>query len=285
MRERIIRIPLLILLLLLNLGLLIANVNSRIQRYSVSPQEMEQVQKLYEDSGIDFKAQPSMRGKQRSALEIGPADLDAMVQEFLGDREYSLTYIYGAKTQYNAGSTVLIADWDSHSISYRDTEVVSEDAKEPWRNVLTEEEQLMLETVAMRFAQRWMGENVLITSWTRSGDTLTVNFAQMEDQEVYYFNSMQVVVLRGGIQSAELSYWKVLGSGETVDAMPMDEMLYRALDAILYSEHTRAEEDTVNDILDGYSLETVYGDRGLAMPTMTMIMESGKQFVLSYCHE
>ncbi len=285
MREKVIRIPLLILLLLLNLALLIANINSRIQRYRVNPQEMDRVQAMYEDNGISFKKQPSSLRRLQSSLEIGPADLDAMVQDFLGNKEYSLTYIYGAKTQYNAGSTILIADWESHSISYRDTEVVSEESLESWKNVLTEEEQLMLETVAMRFAQRWMGEDVLITSWTRSGDTLRVTFAQMDDEEVYYFNSMTVVVLRSGIQSAELSYWRILGNGDPVDAMPMDEMLYRGLDDILSSDRGRTETDTVNDILNGYTLEAVYGDTGLAMPTMTMIMDSGKQFVLSYCHE
>lgn len=292
LREKIIRIPVLILLISANLILLFTYIYENVSALRVNAQQMEQVLDLYKEVNITFRQQPSGALKRFKALALEPADLDAMVQSFLDDADFDLTYIYGAKTQYNSGSMVLIADWEDHSIAYRNTAIGSKEQEEPWRQVvLSDEQRLMLETVARKFAQRWLGNDVIATGWVRSAETLTVTFAQVASGVIYYFNAISVTVVQEGVQSAEIQYWSVQGDGDEVDTMPIDEMLYLQLKTIRQQTMNvlggmgEKQGDTVLSIMNGYSIEVMDGDTATALPTMTMLMESGKQWRRSYCHE
>ncbi|MCF0135447.1 MAG: hypothetical protein HUJ69_03390 [Lachnospiraceae bacterium] len=283
MRKRIIYIPVLTALIGVNLVLLIMLVGEKQGTSRVGTRELARVVAMYEEAGITFRAQPSAFSGVHEELILGSADLDSMVLDFLEGAQYSMTYIYGAKTQYNSGSAVLLADWDRHSISYKDSGVMPEQSDMSLQPVLTEEEQLMLEAVARRFAQKWLGEDVIAVGWTRSGSTLTVSFAQIVDERIYFFNSASVTVIREGIQAAEISYWEAGSYGDVRETLPMDEVLYRLLQDI--RSKNQGQTDEVRTLMDGYVIDSMDGNRAVAGPTLTLIMESGKQYRSSYCHD
>ena len=287
MREKWIRWPILILLILLNAGLFVFYLTERRGANTASVQEINRVVDLYGQEDITFKKQPAGTVSPRTILTLGSADLDQMVIDYLQGADYDLTYIYGAKVQYNSDSLVIIADWDDHSITYRDN--LADDNPEGiiWGRVLSEDEQLRLETAARTFAQKWLGDSVVVTSWIRSGEILTVTLCQVREDQIYYFNNAEVTVNRKGISEARIEYWNVVGENAGVDPIPMDEMLYAALNMIKSDENMirRNTGDQVISLTDGFEILSYEGEEITALPCLTLVMESGRQFHLSYVRE
>jgi hypothetical protein len=288
-RVRKLQIILIVWLLCLNLVLGLYSAVEKRQADEISTSQLDRILDLYRDNGITFQKKPSRRIVSWRALQLGPADLDGLVRDFLGDLPYEQTFIYESRAQYVSDDRTITVDWSQHSISYQDLSIApSGSARVSGSSIpqgsLTPQETMMLEEIGRRFAARWLGENVFLQSSVPRGNYLDMTFCQMDEGRIYYFNRIRLSVSQKGIGTASMVIWDVTGRGEKLDTMPADEMLYAQLSDILAEgqEDGTKITDTVTGIYDGYEIEEQTDQKATAVPDQTLVLSSGKTVRLSY---
>ena len=154
MRVRKLQIILIVWLLCLNLVLGLYSAVEKRQADEISTSQLDRILDLYRDNGITFQKKPSRRIVSWRALQLGPADLDGLVRDFLGDLPYEQTFIYESRAQYVSDDRTITVDWSQHSISYQDLSIApSGSARVSGSSIpqgsLTPQETMMLEEIAL----------------------------------------------------------------------------------------------------------------------------------------
>ena len=171
MNERRMGRVILILLILLNLILLGYYLYQQINVNWVPAERIAQVEELYKKSGIEIQTEPDRRNRQYPLLEVGEANLDQMVEDFLKE-PYEKTYIYGSEVQYVSEHLLIITDRKEHKISYQDRSKEAETLQyhgvsvEDWARqsrISMEEAEGIMEEKAKDFAHKWLGEDISLS--------------------------------------------------------------------------------------------------------------------------
>ncbi len=291
MNERRMGRVILILLILLNLVLLGYYLYQQISVKWVPMERIVQVKELYQKSGIEIQTEPDRKNRQDPLLELGEANLDQMVEEFLTE-PYEKTYIYGSQVQYISENLVIVTDRQAHKITYRDQSLESEAMQhkgmsvEDWarqQRVTLEEAESLMEDKAKDFAHKWLGEDISLTKLEKISDGYLYSFHSVREERILYFNTLQVFVSFGEVASAELSYWEVTGeTDDTYVLLPIDEILYAMLGNIR-AEMEEGQKDEVVKIMDGYHIEKSddQHEQIKAVPSITIVLKSGKEYVMT----
>jgi len=283
MKGKLIQTLVLILLVVLNLILLGLYITELRSTRIITQESVDRVISLYRSENLSFEAEISRTEENREALSLKAADLDGMVIRYLGEAEYNRTYIYGNKIQYRSGTCVLLADWSAHNITYRDSAFgEQEEAYTP--QTLTTQEQEMLQAAGRHFAQQWLGDDIMMMSWARSGRVLTLTFCQLQGENLMYFNKVVVTLVPGGVRSAEIQYWDLDSEETKIDSKPIDELLYQMLPEISsdLARSMERETDTVTQLVDGYEIVSYSRDKAIAYPNLTVVLGSGLYYHLRY---
>lgn len=275
MKWKWITVPVIILLIGMNLLLLIFYLVENRRSYTLDSEEIERITAIYEEEGITFAETPSAKVSKRKVLTLTDYDLDKLATTFLegnslGGKEYDLTYIYGSKVQYTAGSIVISTDRENHRITYRDNEVLERGPLEE----LTQEQQQMLASAARVFAAKWLGEDVMQVSCVTTGAEMNIRFCQMLGEEAAFFNYADVIITARGISQAQIQYFDYQDK-ETARSLPVDELLYMLLGKV--AEQSKGEGGVVKEIVWGYEIDR---QSGLAYPDLTLVMSTGELFTL-----
>ena len=283
MKGKLIQTLILILLIGLNLTLLVLYLVELRRTRLVTQEAVDRVVALYEAEQVEIHTEIPQTVKRREAIALRAADLDGMVVRFLGDAEYSRTYIYGNKIQYRSGTAVLMADWGAHNINYRDSAYEENVESSGSDGELTEAEREMLMAAGRRFAEKWLGEDIMMMSSSGVGQVLTMTFCQLQEGELMYFNRVSVTLVPGGVRLAEIQYWDV-DSGETkIESKPIDELLYQMLPQVSADmKRLQVESDSVEEMLDGYEIISYTRDTAIAYPNLTIVLGSGRYYHLRY---
>ncbi len=283
MKGKLIQTLVLILLVVLNLILLILYLVELRSTRMITQESIDRVVALYEAENLSFEAQIGRTVKSRETISLKAADLDGMVTKYLGSRDYNRTYIYGNKIQYRTETLVLLADWSAHSISYRDSAFEKTEEESP-PHKLTAQEQEMLMAAGRRFAQQWLGEEVMLMSMVGTDGVLTMTFCQLQSGELMYFNKVAVTLVPGGVRSAEIQYWDIDSEQTRIESKPVDELLYQMLPEICadLAKSPDRESDTVEELIDGYEIISLSRDTAIACPNLTLVLTSGNYYHLRY---
>lgn len=291
MNERRMGRMILILLILLNLVLLGYYLYLQISANWVPMERIVQVRQLYQKSGIEIQIEPDRKNRWDPLLELGEANLDQMVEDFLTE-PYEKTYIYGSQVQYISENLVIVTDRQAHKITYRDRSLETEAMQhkgisvEDWarqQRVTLEEAESLMEDKAKDFAHKWLGEDISLTKLEKISDGYLYSFHSVREERILYFNTLQVFVSFGEVASAELSYWEVTGeTDDTYALLPIDEILYAMLGNIR-AEMEEGQKDEVVKIVDGYHIEKSNDqhEQIKAVPSITIVMKSGKEYVMN----
>ena len=279
MSQRTVRWLILGLLLGLNLMLLIYQFSSSRAEEMVSGEQMEAVFKLYRQDQVTFSEMPDGSNPVFYYLRLSTADVDRMAERFLEGESYDKSYIYGSKVQYKHGSVTLLSNRPQHTLTYTNDAITEWEAPPG----LAEEELItMLQPVARRFAENWLGE-VYLSEWRKDVYGYRFVYRQLKNGLIYYFNSISLVVTMDGVKAAVLTVWDVDEQTERVESLPADEMLYAGLRKIL--EQGEAPGN-VSRIYDGYIIGSVAGAAGaeeaVAVPVQTLIMDTGRSITTRY---
>ena len=291
MNERRMGRVILILLILLNLILLGYYLYQQINVNWVPAERIAQVEELYKKSGIEIQTEPDRRNRQYPLLEVGEANLDQMVEDFLNE-PYEKTYIYGSEVQYVSEHLLIITDRKEHKISYQDRSKEAETLQyhgvsvEDWARqsrISMEEAEGIMEEKAKDFAHKWLGEDISLSKVVKTSEGYVYRFYAMREQMVLCFNELQVCVSYGEVTSAQLTYWDVVEEAdETYVLLPIDEILYAMLGNIK-ADMEEGQKDEVVMIMDGYHIEKSDGtqEQIKAVPSIIVVLKSGKEYVMN----
>ena len=282
MNRRVVRWMILGSLLLLNLLLLIYSWQKARQERQISQDQMDAVLQLYEEKGVTFTEVPDGSNPSFTALELKTADVDQMAEKFLDKESFDKSYIYGSKVQYNSGSITLLTNRPAHTITYTNEAIKSWEAPED----LSEEDLIsMLQPLARRFAEQWLG-NVFLSEWRQDANGYRFIYRQLENDRIYYFNSISLLVTMDGVKTAVLTVWDVSSEGKSLVTLPKDEMLYAALTKIT---ELREAPGNVERMYDGFVIDstgkTGSDETAVAVPVQTMILSSGRTVTIRYSGE
>ena len=291
MNERRMGRVILILLILLNLILLGYYLYQQININWVPAERIAQVEELYKNSGIEIQTEPDRRNRQYPLLEVGEANLDQMVEDFLNE-PYEKTYIYGSEVQYVSEHLLIITDRKEHKISYQDRSKEAETLQyhgvsvEDWARqsrISMEEAEGIMEEKAKDFAHKWLGEDISLSKVVKTREGYVYRFYAMREQMVLCFNELQVCVSYGEVTSAQLTYWDVVEEAdETYVLLPIDEILYAMLGNIK-ADMEDGQKDEVVMIMDGYHIEKSDDtqEQIKAVPSIIVVLKSGKEYVMN----
>lgn len=291
MNERRMGRVILILLILLNLILLGYYLYQQINVNWVPAERIAQVEELYKKSGIEIQTEPDRRNRQYPLLEVGEANLDQMVEDFLNE-PYEKTYIYGSEVQYVSEHLLIITDRKEHKISYQDRSKKAETLQyhgvsvEDWARqsrISMEEAEGIMEEKAKDFAHKWLGEDISLSKVVKTSEGYVYRFYAMREQMVLCFNELQVCVSYGEVTSAQLTYWDVVEEAdETYVLLPIDEILYAMLGNIK-ADMEEGQKDEVVMIMDGYHIEKSDDtqEQIKAVPSIIVVLKSGKEYVMN----
>ena len=291
MNERRMGRVILILLILLNLILLGYYLYQQINVNWVPAERIAQVEELYKKSGIEIQTEPDRRNRQYPLLEVGEANLDQMVEDFLNE-PYEKTYIYGSEVQYVSEHLLIITDRKEHKISYQDRSKEAETLQyhgvsvEDWARqsrISMEEAERIMEEKAKDFAHKWLGEDISLSKVVKTSEGYVYRFYAMREQMVLCFNELQVCVSYGEVTSAQLTYWNVVEEAdETYVLLPIDEILYAMLGNIK-ADMEEGQKDEVVMIMDGYHIEKSDDtqEQIKAVPSIIVVLKSGKEYVMN----
>ena len=291
MNERRMGRVILILLILLNLILLGYYLYQQINVNWVPAERIAQVEELYKKSGIEIQTEPDRRNRQYPLLEVGEANLDQMVEDFLNE-PYEKTYIYGSEAQYVSEHLLIITDRKEHKISYQDRSKEAETLQyhgvsvEDWARqsrISMEEAEGIMEEKAKDFAHKWLGEDISLSKVEKTSEGYVYRFYAMREQMVLCFNELQVCVSYGEVTSAQLTYWDVVEEAdETYVLLPIDEILYAMLGNIK-ADMEEGQKDEVVMIMDGYHIEKSDDtqEQIKAVPSIIVVLKSGKEYVMN----
>ncbi len=291
MNERRMGRVILILLILLNLILLGYYLYQQINVNWVPVERIAQVEELYKKSGIEIQTEPDRRNRQYPLLEVGEANLDQMVEDFLNE-PYEKTYIYGSEVQYVSEHLLIITDRKEHKISYQDRSKEAETLQyhgvsvEEWARqsrISMEEAEGIMEEKAKDFAHKWLGEDISLSKVVKTSEGYVYRFYAMREQMVLCFNELQVCVSYGEVTSAQLTYWDVVEEAdETYVLLPIDEILYAMLGNIK-ADMEEGQKDEVVMIMDGYHIEKSDDtqEQIKAVPSIIVVLKSGKEYVMN----
>ena len=291
MNERRMGRVILILLILLNLILLGYYLYQQINVNWVPAERIAQVEELYKKSGIEIQTEPDRRNRQYPLLEVGEANLDQMVEDFLNE-PYEKTYIYGSEVQYVSEHLLIITDRKEHKISYQDRSKEAETLQyhgvsvEDWARqsrISMEEAEGIMEEKAKDFAHKWLGEDISLSKVVKTREGYVYRFYAMREQMVLCFNELQVCVSYGEVTSAQLTYWDVVEEvDETYVLLPIDEILYAMLGNIK-ADMEEGQKDEVVMIMDGYHIEKSDDtqEQIKAVPSIIVVLKSGKEYVMN----
>ena len=291
MNERRMGRVILILLILLNLILLGYYLYEQININWVPAERIAQVEELYKNSGIEIQTEPDRRNRQYPLLEVGEANLDQMVEDFLNE-PYEKTYIYGSEVQYVSEHLLIITDRKEHKISYQDRSKEAETLQyhgvsvEDWARqsrISMEEAEGIMEEKAKDFAHKWLGEDISLSKVVKTREGYVYRFYAMREQMVLCFNELQVCVSYGEVISAQLTYWDVVEEAdETYVLLPIDEILYAMLGNIK-ADMEDGQKDEVVMIMDGYHIEKSDDtqEQIKAVPSIIVVLKSGKEYVMN----
>ena len=291
MNERRMGRVILILLILLNLILLGYYLYQQINVNWVPAERIAQVEELYKKSGIEIQTEPDRRNRQYPLLEVGEANLDQMVEDFLNE-PYEKTYIYGSEVQYVSEHLLIITDRKEHKISYQDRSKEAETLQyhgvsvEDWARqsrISMEEAEGIMEEKAKDFAHKWLGEDISLSKVVKTSEGYVYRFYAMREQMVLCFNELQVFVSYGEVTSAQLTYWDVVEEvDETYVLLPIDEILYAMLGNIK-ADMEEGQKDEVVMIMDGYHIEKSDDtqEQIKAVPSIIVVLKSGKEYVMN----
>ena len=291
MNERRMGRVILILLILLNLILLGYYLYQQINVNWVPAERIAQVEELYKKSGIEIQTEPDRRNRQYPLLEVGEANLDQMVEDFLNE-PYEKTYIYGSEVQYVSEHLLIITDRKEHKISYQDRSKEAETLQyhgvsvEDWARqsrISMEEAEGIMEEKAKDFAHKWLGEDISLSKVVKTSEGYVYRFYAMREQMVLCFNELQVCVSYGEVTSAQLTYWDVVEEvDETYVLLPIDEILYAMLGNIK-ADMEEGQKDEVVMIMDGYHIEKSDDtqEQIKAVPSIIVVLKSGKEYVMN----
>ena len=291
MNERRMGRVILILLILLNLVLLGYYLYQQINVNWVPAERIAQVEELYKKSGIEIQTEPDRRNRQYPLLEVGEANLDQMVEDFLNE-PYEKTYIYGSEVQYVSEHLLIITDRKEHKISYQDRSKEAETLQyhgvsvEDWARqsrISMEEAEGIMEEKAKDFAHKWLGEDISLSKVVKTSEGYVYRFYAMREQMVLCFNELQVCVSYGEVTSAQLTYWDVIEEAdETYVLLPIDEILYAMLGNIK-ADMEEGQKDEVVMIMDGYHIEKSDDtqEQIKAVPSIIVVLKSGKEYVMN----
>ena len=197
--------------------------------------------------------------------------------------EKEISYVTSRSTK----EKTLVADWQAHSIVYTDIELNKKDLLQSregamYQTPLTTEERLMLEQVGRTFASKWLGEALHLTQWRQSGQRLTLEFHPVEGESILFYNSVEMEVTKDGVIRAIITMWRTDTDGETLTTMPLDEILFEQLKFMNEDLKTSSErtEDTVTAIIPGYEIISQDGETAVAVPNITIVLESGLQYTV-----
>ena len=291
MNERRMGRVILILLILLNLILLGYYLYQQINVNWAPAERIAQVEELYKKSGIEIQTEPDRRNRQYPLLEVGEANLDQMVEDFLNE-PYEKTYIYGSEVQYVSEHLLIITDRKEHKISYQDRSKEAETLQyhgvsvEDWARqsrISMEEAEGIMEEKAKDFAHKWLGEDISLSKVVKTSEGYVYRFYAMREQMVLCFNELQVCVSYGEVTSAQLTYWDVVEEAdETYVLLPIDEILYAMLGNIK-ADMEEGQKDEVVMIMDGYHIEKSDDtqEQIKAVPSIIVVLKSGKEYVMN----
>ncbi len=278
----------LILLIVLNLVLFGYNYYQNITENWVPRERIEQVRDLYRQRGIELKTEPDRKNKGQPILTLGEANLEHMVEEYL-EGTFEKSFIYGSKVQYTSENLMILTDRKNHSITYVDQiksmpesieQCVSVEEWARTQRITEEEAQVLMMERATRFAREWMGDDIELLKTERREKGYEYTFHPVEEDTVLYFNELKVWMLNDSVASAEMIYWDVTGEAAgSYTPMPIDEILYALLGNI--SEGVdEGKQDEVIQILDGYQM-VKSEEQAKAVPSITVVMKSGKEYVMN----
>ncbi|MBO6159831.1 MAG: hypothetical protein J6P72_11330 [Firmicutes bacterium] len=283
MNQRTLRQLIIGMLAALNLVLAVFLIRSYTKTDSASATHLDEVLLLYERAGLSFEETPVPSYKTWTELQLGTADLDQMVENYLDSQmitSYRKSYIYGAKAQYQTDSLTFLTNRPQHTITY------TNDAAAPWKmpQGLTEDELMsMIQPLARRFAESWLGD-VFLSEWRKDENGYRFVYRQMKEDQIYFFNTISLLVTMEGVRTAVVTVWDINGSAGSIQAIPQDEMLYAGLIQIGNAGEAPGH---VERISDGYVIASTSAHEGeqtaRAVPVQTIYLSSGRSFTTRYC--
>lgn len=288
MNEKRMGAVILILLLLMNLLLFGYDCYQWITANWIPVERVEQISSLYQENGIEIKADIERKNSRQPILKLEETNLDQLVESFL-EEPFEKSYIYGSQVQYVADDIWIMTDRKTHSISYRDEAKLRPEkieqgvTLEDWavsQRISSEEAQTLMEIKARDFAKRWLGEEVYLSKMQSHGTGYDYVFYQMREDRVLYFNVLHIFMLSGEVASADLTYWSVQEESEkNYEIMPIDEILYAQL-GMIKEDMEENQKDEVVQIREGYQLKESEGQTQ-AVPAVMIVLKSGREYVMN----
>lgn len=238
MNWRAIRIALLLMLIILNLGLLAYNVILSRERYVVPDERIQLLREQYERKGYTLPEDLPVEQYPMKRLQLQEMDLEQRADGFW-NKEYEKSYMIGSKILYTCESEVLTIDRDNSTMQY----IQHLPKYEPGATV--EDDQRL----AISFARIMMEEESLELLQVQKGpegaDIYT--FCQKYDDQLIFCNRIAVSVYQGAIIEAYMQQYQISGYEEEERFIyPVDEVLFACLDEIRSSP-------------DGGTLKLYYG--------------------------
>lgn len=288
MNEKRMGTVILILLIVLNLVLFGYDSYQSIAKNWVPKERIEQVKKLYVRSGISIIAEPERKNESRPILILKEANLEQMAETYL-DGNFEKSFIYGSKVQYTSGERLILTDRKNHSITYTDQALADlrwieqSESIEEWaeaQRISEDSAHLLMKEGATEFAKDWLGDDIELVKTEKKGKGFEYTFHSVQEDTVMYFNKLKVWMLNENVISAEIVFWEIVGEeDEAYTPMPIDEILYALLGNIK-KDMQEGETDEVIRIRTGYQL-VKEDEKGLAVPSITVMMRSGREYVMN----
>ena len=125
--------------------------------------------------------------------------------------------------------------------------------------------------------------SVFLSEWRQDDNGYRFIYRQLEGDQIYYFNSISLLVTMDGVKTAVLTVWEVSAEGKPLVTLPKDEMLYAGLNKMI---ELRETPGTIERMYDGYVIDSTESDgsdeTAVAVPVQTMILSSGRTITIRY---
>lgn len=269
MNWRVIRLALLVMLVILNIGLFTYNTAVERERYVVPKERIERIQEQYRKKGYILEGTIPRDQYPIQRLVLEKENLEERADGFWNE-EYEKSYMIGSKILYTCGSEVLTIDRASGRLHYEQNEPIYEKTVDEERD----------ERLAYTFARILMDAEELkpILKQKERGRVI-YTYCEVYDENLVFCNGIDVTMYRGAVVEADMQQYRIQGYDEEErNRYPIDEVLYACQD--LWPAKGGSE---VLYLYCGYGLreegESVYGE-----PQVLLSNEHGERMLVNQYH-
>ena len=221
MNWKVIRLALLVMLVILNIGLFGYNTMVNRERYVVPKERIERIQEQYRKQGYILEGTIPREQFPKQRLRLEKENLEDRADGFWNE-EYEKSYMIGSKILYTCGSEMLTIDRESSMLHYEQNEPVYEKTMDEERD----------ERLAYAFARILMdAEELKLILMQEQEGTVIYTFCEVYDDTLVFCNGIDVAVYRGAVVEADMQQYRILGYDEEERYIyPVDEVLHACQD-------------------------------------------------------